>query len=192
VQTEGWDFVKTRLGKTLLIVAAVIPATVLVAAGPAGAKAKGPAPAINCNVTGTGTLVPGLSSTPAKQTLTVTLNLSGCTGSSVAGITATSQSGTTVEKGKTAVDCSSLTTEGKPTASTGTINWNNGTTSTEKVKSTLGDPGPGQTTVAGKITAGTFQKGKVAATLGDTPGAGQNCTTKPITSVTISGTYSIT
>jgi hypothetical protein len=175
----------------MLVVAAVVPIGVVVAAGPAGAS-KAPKPAITCKVTGTATISPGVSTTPAKQTLTVTLSLSNCTGSSVAGITGTSKSGTTTETGKTPESCASLTQEGKPTKSTGTINWNNATTSVEAVKSTLGDPGPGETTVAGKITSGTFQKGKVAAALTDTLGPGQNCTTVPVTSATVSGTYTIT
>jgi hypothetical protein len=175
-----------------LVVAAVIPATVMVAAGPAIAKGKAPAPGITCNVTGNATISPGVSSTPAKQTLTVTLSLSGCTGSTVSGITGTSQSGTTTEVGKTPESCSNLTSAGKPTKSTGTINWNNGTTSTEAIKSVIGDPSEGKTTVTGKITAGTFLKGKVAALLTDTPGPGQDCVGKPLTSATITGTYQIT
>jgi hypothetical protein len=183
--------VTTRFGKVLLVVAAIVPMGVAVAAAPAGAS-KAPKPAITCKVTGSATISPGVSSTPADQTLTVTLSLSGCTGSSVAGITGTSKSGTTTEVGKTPESCSSLTAKGKPTKSTGTISWNNGTTSTETVKSTLGDPGPGETTVAGKITAGTFLKGKVASSLTDTLGAGQNCLTVPVTSATVAGTYTIT
>jgi len=143
-------------------------------------------------VSGTATISPGVSTVPAKQTLTVTLSLSGCTGSSVAGITGTSTSGTSVEKGKTPTSCSSLTTQGTPTKSKGTINWNNATTSNESVVSTLGDPGPGQTLVTGKITSGTFKKGKVVAALTDTLGAGQNCTTVPVTSATVGGKYTIT
>jgi hypothetical protein len=46
--------------------------------------------------------------------------------------------------------------------------------------------------VTGKITAGRFLKGKVAALLTDTPGPGQDCVGKPLTSATITGTYQIT
>ncbi|MGH9016857.1 MAG: hypothetical protein ACRDY1_03830 [Acidimicrobiales bacterium] len=182
---------RTRLGKVILVAAAVIPTGVVVAAGPAGAKTKAPPPSIACKVTGSATISPGVSETPAKQTLTVTLSLSSCTGSSVAGITGTSQSGSTTEKGKTPETCASLLEPGTPTKSKGTINWNNGTTSMESVTSTLGDPGPGESTVTGKISKGTFKKGKVAAALTDTLGAGQNCTSVPVTSATITGTYTI-
>ena len=69
------------------------------------------------------------------------------------------------------------------------ISWNNSDTSTDSYKTTLD---AGRATVTGKITGGTFDKGKIAGSLTYTLGAGQNCTTVPVTSATISGTFKIT
>ena len=72
----------------------------------------------------------------------------------------------------------------------GTIHWNNSTSSGDKYKTTLrlGQPA----TLKGKITSGTFAKGKATASLNYTYGPGQNCLTVPITSATITGTFTIT
>jgi hypothetical protein len=69
-----------------------------------------------------------------------------------------------------------------------TIDWNNGDTSVDSYSTTL----DGATaTVKGKTTSGTFDKGKVAGSVSYTPGAGRNCTSVPLTSATLSGTYTI-
>jgi hypothetical protein len=70
-----------------------------------------------------------------------------------------------------------------------TINWNNGATSGDKYKTTLL---AGSATTKGKITSGAFAKGKIASSASYTVGAGQNCTTVPITSATVTGTFKIT
>ena len=102
------------------------------------------------------TISPGVSNTPAKQTLTVTTSLSGCTHSSVAGITS-SGSNTTVSTGKKPETCASLATKSKPVKTVNTIDWNNGDTSVDSYSTTLD---AGSATVKGKITSGTFDKGK--------------------------------
>jgi hypothetical protein len=181
------DFVKPRLSTVLLIVAGTVPLGVVVGSGPALA-AKAPKPNISCNVTGTATVSPGVSNTAAKQTLTTTLTLSGCTGSSVAGITGASP-GTTSAKGKTAETCADLTKPSKPATTKTTISWNNGTTSAVVYKTVLNS---GTATAAGKVTSGTFKGGKLTSNVTFTVGAGQNCTSVPITSATISGTFNIT
>lgn len=178
-----------RLGAVL--VAMVIPISFFAVSGTAMAKAA--APSLSCNVSGTFKISPGLSNTPAKQTLTVTLQLSGCTGSSIPGITGDSASTSPGATSKTTETCANLTEEGKPTTTKNApADWNNGQTSAFTYKTTLGDPGPGEATASGKVSSGDFKKGKIAALIKDTPGAGQNCTTTPLTSGTVSGTFNIT
>jgi hypothetical protein len=138
-------------------------------------------------VTGSAKISPGISETPNKQTLSVTLTLSGCTGSSVAGITSAAP-GSSTATGKTAETCANLTEAGKPIKTTTTIDWNNGTTSGVTYKTVL-DAGTG--TATGKVTSGSFDKGKISSSVSYTPGAGQNCTTTPVSSATISGTFTI-
>jgi hypothetical protein len=178
--------VRTRFGAVLLLVGAVIPVSVIVGAVPA--SAKGVKPAITCTVTGSATISPGVSETPQKQTLTVTTSLSGCTNSSVAGITGSSPT-TTSATGKKPESCANLAEKSKPTKTDSTIDWNNGDTSADSYKTTLD---AGSATVAGKITSGTFDKGKITGSLTYTVGAGQNCTSVPVTSATITGTFQIT
>ena len=134
-ERTGMDLLKPRLSTVLLILAATIPVGVAVGSGSALA-AKAPKPAISCNVSGTATISPGVSETAAKQTLTVTITLSGCTGSSVAGITGSS-AGTTKATGKTAETCANLTEPSKPVTTKTTIDWNNGSTSGVDYKTVL-------------------------------------------------------
>jgi hypothetical protein len=177
-----------RLGAVLVVM--LIPIGFFAVSGTAGALTK---PSLSCNISGTFTISPGLSPTPAIQTLTVTLQLSGCTNSSIPGITNDSSYTGPGVTSKTTETCANLTEKGKPTTTKNApADWNNGQTSAFTYKTTLGDPGPGQAIAKGKVTSGDFKKGKIAALLSDTPGAGQNCTTTPLTSGTISGTFNIT
>jgi len=175
---------KARVSAVLIIVAATIPGAMILSSQTAWAK--GPAPSISCTVSGKATLSPGISNTPAKQTLTVTLQLSKCTGSSVAGITGSSP-GSSSATGKTTETCANLTKPSAPIKTTTTIDWNNGTTSGVTYTTVLNS---GTGTSTGKVTSGTFAKGKISATITYIPG--QNCTTVALTSATISGTFSIT
>jgi hypothetical protein len=149
--------------------------------------ASGPPPSLSCTLSGSATISPGLSSNAAIQTITVTVHLSSCTGSSVPGITSSSP-GTTSSTSKKAENCSSLTKKAV-SKTVDTIHWNNGMTSGEKYKTTLL---AGSATTKGKILSGAFAKGKTAASSTYTVGAGQNCTTVPITSAAITGTFHIT
>jgi hypothetical protein len=178
-----------RLGAVLVVM--MIPIGVFAVSGPAGA-AKAPAPSLSCSVSGTFKITPGLSNTPAKQTLSVTIQLSGCKNSSIAGISGDSSSTSPGVTSKTTETCANLTEEGKPTTTKNApADWNNGQTSAFTYKTTLGDPGPGQSTAAGKVVSGDFKKGKIAALISDTPGKGQDCTSTPLTSGTLSGTFNI-
>jgi hypothetical protein len=183
---ERWFFVKMRIGIGLLAVAAIIPVGAVVGTGVAGA-AKAPKPSLSCKVSGSATISPGVSETPNKQTLSVTLTLSGCTDSSVAGITGAAP-GSSTATGKTAETCANLTEAGKPIKTTTTIDWNNGSTSGVTYKTILNS---GSGTAAGKVTSGSFDKGKIASSVTYTAGAGQNCISTPLTSATISGTFTI-
>ena len=179
---------KIRFGAILMLVSAM-SIGIVAGAGPATAK-KAPKPSLSCQVTGTAKISPGVSSTAAIQTLTVTTNLVSCTGSSVAGVTGTSQANTSSTTSKKPENCTTLVTPGKPVATKGQVaHWNNGDTSTSTYKTTLD---AGTATIAGKVTAGDFAKGKIAGSLSYTVGAGQNCTTVPVTSATITGTFTIT
>jgi len=173
---------RTRFAAVVLILGAFV-ATGSVA-GAAGPKVK---PSISCTITGTATISPGLSSSLAVQTITVTTTLSGCSGSSVAGITGSS-SGTTSSTGKKPSNCASLLKK-SVTKTTSSIKWNNGDTSGDLYKTTLFG---GTANAKGKITSGDFAKGKLLSTLSYSLGAGQNCSTIPITSATLTGTFTIT
>jgi hypothetical protein len=178
-----------RLGAVLL--AMIIPVGFFVVSGTAVAKAV--KPNLTCSITGTFKVSPGLSETPAKQTLTVTLQLVSCKNSSIPGITNDASSTSPGVTSKTTETCANLSEEGKPTTTKNApADWNNGQTSTFTYKTTLGDPGPGQATAEGKVVSGDFKKGKIAALLSDKPGAGQDCKTTPLTSGTITGTFNIT
>jgi len=187
--SKGGSSVKLRLVTVLLAGAALVPLTVAGVAGvasPAGAVSK---PTISCTLLGTATISPGVSNTPAIQTLTVTTSLPKCTKSSVSGITSSSPS-TTSSKGTTPESCADLLKKSKPVTTNSTINWNNGDTSTDTYKTVLD---AGSATVKGTITGGdAFAGGKLKASITYTPGAGQNCTTVPLTSATLSGTFEIT
>jgi hypothetical protein len=177
--------VKTRIGIVLLAVAAIVPISAIV--GPGVASAKTAKPSLQCNVTGSAKISPGVSETAAVQTLTVTLTLSGCTDSSVSGITGSS-AGTTSATGKKPETCANLVGASKPTKTVTTINWNNGSMSGVNYKTVLnGTSG----TASGKVTSGSFDKGKLSSSIAYQPGAGQNCTTTPLTSATITGTFTI-
>jgi hypothetical protein len=184
LQTRKVISVKTRLGTVLLVAAAISPITLLAAAGPAVAGSK---PAISCTISGTATISPGVSNTPNIQTLTVTTHLSGCKKSSVPGITGSSNT-TTSSTGTSPETCADLTKKSKPVTTNSSIDWIPSTTSTDTYKSTLKS---GKAKVAGSITSGTFNGGKLKASLTYTVGAGQTCTTVPITSATITGTFKI-
>jgi hypothetical protein len=182
---------KARRGTLVVVASLLISTATVLGAGPAVARTAKVKPAISCTLTGVATVTPGLSTTLAVQTISVTSSLSSCTGSSVPGITASSGSSTTSSTGKKPSNCASAA--GKPSVSKvpfGTINWNNATSSTDKYKTTLklGQPA----TLKGKILSGTFDKGKVTASLTYTYGPGQNCVSTPITSATITGTFTIT
>jgi hypothetical protein len=168
----------------LLVVAAVISVSAVVGVGPAVAKTK---PNISCTLTGTATVSPGLSPISAIQTITVTTSLSGCTGSTVAGITGTSSSTTTSGAGKKASNCSSLGKKSVTKTPSSVIHWNNGQTSTDTYKTSLLAI---TATVKGKISGGDFLHGKVKAMLTYIPNG--DCTHVPITSATLSGTFNIT
>jgi hypothetical protein len=177
---------KMRFGAILMLVSAM-SIGIVVGAGPAGAK-KAPKPSLTCQVSGSATINPGVSNTPAIQTLTVTTTLSGCTNSSVTGITSAAAN-TQQTTGKTPEDCASLVKKSKPVATVGQVaHWNNGDTSTSTYKTQLD---AGNATIKGKVTAGDFAKGKIVGSLTYTLGNGQNCTTVPVTSATISGTFTI-
>jgi hypothetical protein len=156
-------------------IAAISPITLLAVTGPAVAGSK---PTISCTISGTATITPGVSTVPAIQTLSVTTHLSGCTKSSVAGITGSSDT------------CANLAKKSKPVTTNSSINWNTGPPSTDTYSSTLDK---GKAKVKGSITSGPFNAGKIKAALTYTIGAGETCTTAhPVDSATITGTFKIT
>ena len=104
VDRKGWGLMfGKRLGAVAL--AMMIPISFFAVSGTAVAKTKAPKPSLTCNISGTFTISPGLSNTPAKQTLTVKLQLSGCTNSSIPGMTGDSLSTTPGVTSKTTETC---------------------------------------------------------------------------------------
>jgi hypothetical protein len=167
-----------------LVIGAISPITLLAAGGPAVAGSK---PTISCTISGSATISPGVSTVGHIQTLTVTTSLSGCKKSSVPGITSSSPT-TTSSVGTSPETCADLAKKSKPVTTNSSINWNNSDTSTDTYSSTLKS---GKAKVAGSITSGTFNGGKLKASLTYTITSGQNCTSVPITSATITGTFKI-
>ncbi len=178
---------KMRFRVTFSVIAAAIAVSAVVAVSPAVAKTK-TKPNLSCELTGAAIISPGLSSTPAIQTITVITSLSSCSGSTVPGISSSSPSSTS-STSKKPESCSALGKKSVTKTPNSAISWNNGDTSSDTYKTTLL---LGSATVKGKITGGDFKKGKIAATLSYDLGAGQNCTSVPITSATLTGTFNIT
>jgi hypothetical protein len=139
------------------------------------------------SVTGSGTVSPPITPTNTqKNVISSTASFSGCTGQEASGTVVSTQ--TTVA----AATCANLATpppKGTVTSTgTFTITWGDGTTSSGTIKA----KSSGSATVPGpiieKITSGHFflagHTTKSKTTLALTPGAGQNCTTVPISSFT--------
>jgi len=170
---------KRHIAVFLLGTAVVFPGAVLLTAGPAGASGSN-----SCSLSGSGTITPGISSTAAKQTLKVYTSLTGCTGSTsiVSGTNKLSKS-----KSKKAESCATLgmTTTSKQKSVT---TWNTGAKTTSTYTLTLT---AGSATLSGKVTAGLFKGDSFSGTATFLPGTGQDCTTTPITSVSISGSVSL-
>jgi len=176
---------KASIVRGTLCVALAIPVLVLATAAPSLAKTsrhKAAAPTITCSLSGSGTISPGIGQKAAAQTITSSTKFSGCT-SSIKGITGSSASTTTTHEKP--LDCSDLTKTGV-TKSTSTIDWNNGTTSTESVSTT--EPAG---TESGKITSGEFNKDTVSGTVTYVPNAGFCSGTTTLNAITISGSITI-
>jgi hypothetical protein len=145
------------------------------------------------HVTGSGTVTPPVSPTNTmKNVVTSTGTFTGCTGQETSG---TVTSTTTSVSAGTCASLGSPSPKGTITATgTFTVHWGDGSVSsgTMKTKSTGPTGAPGTTIVIQKITSGKFFKAghitKTKVTLMLVPGAGQNCTTVPISTFTFSNT----
>jgi hypothetical protein len=138
------------------------------------------------SLSGHATLSPGISTTHQASHVSGTAAITGCVGGGVT-------SGTITFSGNTiAGDCTSLAhpTNGQVNI-TGTfsIHWNTGANSSGSLKS-KSTTNPVQVKVITKFTSGLFAgtsanpvKGKVLVQF--TPDAGQDCTTTPITGVSV-------
>lgn len=171
---------KRHIAVLLLGTAAVFPGAVFLTASPAGASGSN-----SCSLSGTGTITPGISNTPAKQTLKVSTSLTGYTGSDPSITSGTNKP--TKSKSKTKESCSTLLGTTTSTQKS-TTTWNTGAKTTSKYTLILT---AGSATLSGTVTAGLFKGDSFSGTATFVPGAGQDCTTTPITSVTISGTVSL-
>jgi hypothetical protein len=140
------------------------------------------------SVTGSGTVSPPISPTnTSKNTISSTASFSGCTGQETSGTVTSTQ--TTVAPA-TCAGLVNVPPKGTVT-STGkfTIKWGDGTTSSGSIKSESGGPPLGTPgIVIEKITSGHFflagHVTKSKTTISTTPGAGQDCTTVPISTFT--------
>ena len=179
---------------TILMAGLILPAAVLITTGTAGAKTAKVTPNLSCTVTGTATISPGISSTPADQTLTVTTQLTQCSSdnSSGAGIANDSSTSSPPATSKKPESCSDLGKKSPPTTtSDAPVTWNNGETSAFTYKSTLNKPSSGEATIAGKVVSGTLDKGKIVGILKYTL-TSESCTpSDPITGANITGTFNI-
>ena len=185
-----------RWGAAVSAILIISTSVVGVFAASASAKATKVKPSLSCDVTGTATISPGISTNPAIQTLTVTTSLVDCVNSSVEGITGTSEPNQTVTTGTKTEVCKQLGKKGKPIVTSDQVaDWNyDNLTSTSTYKTTLNKlpGGPGTATIAGKVVSGTFAKGKITGLLTYTLTSTQCTPADPIQGATISGTFDIT
>ena len=138
----------------LAIVMALLTPVGLFAGAPAGA-----ATGVVCkSETGVATLAPGLTPTNKAQTITATVPIAGCSGSTV---TSAALKLTLKEK---ATNCKALTKTGVKLTLAAAITWNTTQTSTVTGTATTG-PKVGQVTLAGTVTAGLFQGAHLTNTI---------------------------
>jgi hypothetical protein len=157
-----------------MAIAVLAPLAVLTAA-PAGAAAL-----VTCSTqTGSATIKPGITPKATNVTISVKETLSKCSGS---GITSGTETASFVNKAAT---CAGLAKKGTKTGPfTGKITWSNKKTSTVSLTTVSNVL---QATATGKVTAGLFVGKKVATTI--TYGLSKgNCTSTPLTALTIKGT----
>lgn len=167
------------LGRVSAALAVALAASALpaITASPAVA-----APVGSCKtVTGSATFAPGLSYTPANNTITAKGVETGCTPAADTG-----GSGTLTATIKvTAGSCAKLATGKQKLSGTAVSAWKNKKTSKYALTFTTGTGSTATTaTITGKVTSGLFAgkslTGAVKFTVTGTP----NCTSKPVKSVT--------
>jgi hypothetical protein len=174
---------RVRMASTLF---ALSMGTAGLAAGLAQNPADAATVAQKCaTVKGSATITPGLTNTPANQTVKVNTNATSCTPS-----TATGGSGKmTATINLTNVSCASLATA-QTLSGTGKIVWKNTKVSKIRLTAKTTSSDPTLATVTGKVTSGLFSGKNLGGKIRFTPvfsGTGPACSaTNPLKKVTIS------
>lgn len=140
---------------------------------PAMAAPGAPAASSTCQVSGSATINPGLTTTPKPQTTKSTGKLTRCTGGSPT-------TGTFTGAFRGTASCASGTSTG-----TELVKFTGGKTST--VRGTLKTQGT-TATFNGKVVSGYKKGHTVTSKLTFTPQGGANCTTVPVTKASFTGT----
>jgi len=159
-------------GSTLLAAAAIATAGLAIAPG---ATAGAATPVQKCTkATGTGTITPGLSTTPKDQVIKATMSMTGCTPAAKTGGSGKISVTLKIKQGS----CQGLVKGGQtipiPSA---TETWKNGKKSTYHLTAKTGT-GSNATvaTISGTVSTGLFAKKHVAVTLKITTPSAENCT----------------
>jgi hypothetical protein len=158
-----------------MAIAVLAPLAVMTAA-PAGAAAV-----LTCTTqAGSATIKPGITPKATNVTISVSEKLSGCKGSP--GVTTGTETASFVNKAAT---CSGLAKKGTKTGPfTAKLTWSNKKTSTVSLTTVSNVL---TATATGKVTAGLFVGKKIATTITYGLKTG-NCTSTPLTALTIKGT----
>jgi|SRR3954454_13269546 len=164
------------VGMTLASVLAL--GTCAIAAAPSGAAA----PVQKCaKLKGSATLTPGLSSAKKNQTVVAKGALTSCAPTKATGGSGTLSATIKLANGS----CSGLLGGGQKLNGTAKSVWKNKKSSNFALTFTTGKGNQVTTaTITGKVTAGLFKGKKVSAQMKITPGAGENCVSKPVKHIT--------
>jgi hypothetical protein len=172
---------KQRLLRVSMVAALAFGMAAAVAQ-PSGAAA----PVQKCTkASGSATFTPGLSLTPANNTIKAKGTLGGCTPANTTGGSGNLTATIKVPGGS----CAKLATGKQKLSGVASTTWKNKKTSTYSLTFTTGSGSSATTaTITGRVTNGLFKGKKVSGAVSFKLGAGENCTTVPVKSVTFKAT----
>ena len=137
-------------------------------------SASAAASAVNCEITGTANLSPGVTVTPKATSYTFTGTLKSC-----AGTDKTAKTGSVSAAGAGKLSCAEGTSKG-----TSTVTWSNGQSSTISFSTTDAASG---VLVNGSVTGGEFAGDKVGGVLNFVTTQAKLCTSTGLTTLSFTG-----
>jgi hypothetical protein len=155
-----------------------------------GAQPAGAAVLQSCaHVTGSATFTPGLTNTPSDNTVRAKGNQTGCTPTAATGGSGVLTATITIKAGS----CAKLAAGNQSLPATATSQWKNGKLSHYKFTLHTGVNANAQTaSFAGGVTSGLFVGKHVEGQLKFKVAGTPNCTTKPVKSITFTGSKPFT